>query len=143
MRLIDVVTTSRTVAATRSRLAKREAIASLLRSTPPADVELVVAYLAGALPQRRTGLGWRSLGDLPAPAAEPSLEIAEVHAELDHISALAGEGSANTRAEAAAALFARATADEQTFLRSLIIGELRQGALDAVMLDAVADASGV
>ena len=143
MKLIDVVTTSRTVAATRSRLAKREAIASLLRSTPPADVELVVAYLAGALPQRRTGLGWRSLGDLPAPAAEPTLEIAEVHVELDRIAALAGDGSAKARAEAAASLFARATADEQTFLRSLITGELRQGALDAVMLDAIADASGV
>ena len=143
MKLIDVVTTSRAVAATRSRLAKREAIASLLRSCPPPDIELVVAYLAGALPQRRTGLGWRSLGDLPAPAAESTLEIAEVHTELDRISGLAGEGSANARAEAAAALFARATPDEQTFLRSLIIGELRQGALDAVMLDAIADASGV
>src|SRR5690625_4628983 len=143
MKLIEVVATSRTVAATRSRLAKREAIAALLRSAPPSDVELVVAYLAGALPQRRTGLGWRSLGELPDPAAEPTLEIADVHAELERISTLAGEGSANARTDAANALFARATADEQTFLRSLIIGELRQGALDAVMLDAVADASGV
>ncbi|UYM07205.1 ATP-dependent DNA ligase [Solicola gregarius] len=143
MRLNDVVEVSRTVAATRSRLAKREAIAALLRATPPDNVELVVAYLAGALPQRRTGLGWRSLGELPAPAAEPSLEIGEVDAALERISQLAGSGSASTRADAAAALFARATADEQAFLRSLIVGELRQGALDAVMLDAIADASGV
>ena len=143
MRLADVVEVSRAVTATRSRLAKREAIAELLRATPATDVELVVAYLAGALPQRRTGLGWRSLGELPAPASTPSLEIAAVDAELDRISQLSGSGSAGARAEAANALFAAATAEEQTFLRSLIIGELRQGALDAVMLDAVADASGV
>jgi DNA ligase-1 len=41
------------------------------------------------------------------------------------------------------ALLSRATVSEQAFLRSLILGDLRQGALTAVVGDAVAKAAGV
>lgn len=143
MRLIDVVAVSRAVAATRSRLAKRAAIAELLRDAQPDDIELAVSYLAGSLPQRRTGLGWSSLAELPPAADEPRLSITDTHGRLAHIAGLSGDGSARTRKDATAELFSQATADEQAFLRSLITGELRQGALDAVMLDAIADASEV
>jgi DNA ligase 1 len=143
MQLQTLVATSQVVAATRSRLAKRAALADLLRQAEPADVEILVAYLAGELRQRKTGIGWSSLRALPPPAGEPSLTVADVDARLQAISALSGPGSAGRRATAVAELFGAATAAEQDFLRRLIGGEIRQGALDSSMLDALAEASGV
>ncbi len=143
MQLQDLVSTSQAVAGTRSRLAKRAALAELLRRAEPGDIEILVAYLAGELRQRKTGIGWSSLRALPPPAGEPFLGLAEVDARLQAISELAGPGSAGRRATAVAELFGAATADEQDFLRRLIGGEIRQGALDSSMLDALAAASGV
>ncbi|WP_265523461.1 ATP-dependent DNA ligase [Oerskovia flava] len=149
MLLAEVTATSDAVAATRSRLAKRAAIADLLRraatsgTDPGSDVEIAVAYLAGALRQRRTGLGWASLRGLPPPADDATLTVAHVDAAFEHMAALSGPGSDSARGAAAATLFGAATEREQAFLRGLVAGELRQGALDAVVVDAVAEAVGV
>ncbi|MDM7829813.1 ATP-dependent DNA ligase [Cellulomonas edaphi] len=143
MLLADVAATSTALAATRSRLAKRALLVDLLRRTDAADVEVVSRYLAGELRQRRTGLGWRSLSSLPGPAAEPTLTVAQVDQAFEDMSHLAGPGSSTARTARAADLFAAATADEQALLRGLVSGEVRQGALDALLLDAVAEASGV
>ncbi len=143
MLLADVVEVSERVASTRSRLAKREAIAGLLRSADAGDLAIAVPYLSGELRQRRTGVGWASLRDVPAPAAEPSLSLQEVDRCFAELADLSGTGSAGRRTAAVTALFGRATAAEQSFLRGLISGDLRQGALDAAMVDAVAEASGV
>jgi DNA ligase-1 len=139
--LDELVTTSRAVASTRSRLAKRRALAALLSSAGPDDVEVVVAYLAGELRQRRTGIGWALLRSLPPPAGAPTLSVLDVDAELQRISELTGPGSSGLRAQAVQALFGRATASEQDFLRRLISGDVRQGALDSAMHDAVAEAT--
>jgi DNA ligase 1 len=141
--LRDVVATSQAVAATRSRLAKRDALVALLQQADADDIEVAVAFLAGSLRQRRTGLGWASLRDLPDPADAASLTISEVDADFEAISILAGTGSTAARSAAAAALMGRATAEEQVFLRGLVHGELRQGALETSLVDAVAAASGV
>jgi DNA ligase-1 len=144
MLLADLVSTSLAVAATRSRLAKVAALADLLRRLDdPDDVVTVTSYLAGALRQRRTGLGWRSLTDLPPPADEASLTVSEVHAAFEAVSTLSGAGSQAARAAATSALFARATADEQAWLRSIVTGEVRQGALDSLVQEALAVAGGV
>ena len=154
MLLDDVAATSEAVAATRSRLAKRAAIAALLRraaeespaaggdGSEPDELAVVTSYLAGELRQRRTGLGWASLRSLPAPAASPSLTVAGVDAAFERMAGLSGAGSDTARAAAASALFGAATEREQRFLRGLVAGELRQGALDAVVVDALAEASG-
>ncbi len=150
MLLRDVVDTSAAVAATRSRKAKTAAIAELLARArdegdgPAGEVELVTAYVAGSLRQRRTGLGWRGLQSLPppAPADEPTLTVAAVDAAFDEIGALAGAGSQAARAAAVTALFGAATAAEQAWLRAVVTGAVRQGALDAVVQEAVAAASG-
>ncbi|MDM7856431.1 ATP-dependent DNA ligase [Cellulomonas alba] len=143
MLLADVAAASRAVAATRSRLAKRALLVEVLRAAEPADVPVVARYLGGELRQRRTGLGWRSVSALPDPADEPTLTVLGVDAEFERIAALSGPGSATARAAAASALFAAATPDEQRLLRGLVTGELRQGALDALLLEAVAEAVGV
>lgn len=142
MRLQVIVEAWEAVRAIRSRLAKRAALAATLASSGE-SIELAAGYLAGELRQRRTGVGWAALRDLPPPSASATLTVAEVDAAFQAISELSGPGSATRRAEAVASLFARATAAEQAFLRGLVTGELRQGALDALLLDAVAQAAEV
>jgi DNA ligase-1 len=141
--LAELVTTSAAVTATRSRLAKVAALADCLRRAEPGEMAIVVSYLSGELRQRRAGVGWAALRDLPAPAAAPSLEVAEVDRAFARIEAASGPGSTVIRREELAALFARATADEQRFLAMLAGGELRQGALAGIVTDAVAAAAGV
>ncbi len=144
MLLAHLVDVSAQVAATRSRLAKRELIADLLRELADAvgeEIDVAASYLSGTLRQRRTGLGWRSLAELPPPAAEPSAGLVEVDEMLEEISVLAGAGSMGARREAVTTLFGRLTEAEQIFLRNLVTGNVRQGALDSVMLDAIAAAA--
>ena len=147
MLLIDVATASAEVGAASARLAKIARIADLLaRAADEGDPELVavvVSWLSGELPQRQIGVGWAALRALPPAAAEPSLTVTAVDAAFSEIGAVAGKGSQARRAELVANLFAAATEVEQTFLRRLLGGELRQGALVGVMADAVAKAAGI
>ena len=143
MQLADVVAASREVAATSARSAKIARIASLLRAAGPDEAAVVVPWLSGELRQRRTGVGWATLRDAPEPAATPSLSVREVDGVFVVVSELSGSGSAGERRRLVHDLFGRATADEQWFLRGLVSGELRQGALEGVMLDAVAAAADV
>ncbi|NNG41026.1 ATP-dependent DNA ligase [Flexivirga sp. ID2601S] len=143
MLLHDVITTSAQVGATRSRDAKRAAVAEALRRADGDEVLLVAAYLAGVLPQRRIGVGWRGLRELATPAEEPAVTVTELDAALTEIGQQSGAGSAGRRKTLVADLFGRLTADEQQFVARLIGGELRQGAGDGVMLAAIAAASDV
>jgi DNA ligase-1 len=139
----ELVEASGAVRATSSRNAKVEALAVVLRGVSPAETPPAVAWLSGELTQRQIGVGWASLRDLPAPAAEPTLGIAEVEAAFTHIGRLAGPGSQAARREAVRDLLSRATEAEQRFLAALLIGDLGQGALAGVMVDAVATAAEV
>ncbi|MEO5666254.1 MAG: ATP-dependent DNA ligase, partial [Nocardioides sp.] len=143
MLLAEIVATSTAVAATRSRKAKVAALADALRQAGPEELETVVSYLGGTLRQRRTGLGWRGMSELPDPADEPTLTVTDVHAAFDKLSVIAGAGSQATRRAAVTALFARATETEQAWLRGLVTGEVRQGALDALVQEAVAQVADV
>jgi DNA ligase-1 len=106
-------------------------------------VAIIVAWLSGELPQRQIGVGWAALRSLPAPAVEPSLTVRGVDATFTEIGAVAGKGSQARRSQLINAVFAAATEAEQTFLRRLLGGELRQGALIGLMADAVAKAADV
>src|SRR5947209_895769 len=143
MLLADVVSAWRDVAATSARNGKVERLAALLRAAGPDEAAVVVPWLSGELRQRRTGVGWATLRDAPGPAGAPSLTVRETDAVFAAVSELSGSGSAGERRRLVHDLFARATADEQWFLRGLVSGELRQGALEGVMLDAVAAAAEV
>jgi ATP-dependent DNA ligase I len=141
--LAEIAGASRAVAATSGRLAKIERLAAALRAAGPLEVPVAVAYLSGELPQRQIGVGWATLREGFPAAAAPALTLSEVDAGLSAIGAVAGQGSAQARRKLVAALFGRATADEQQFLARLISGELRQGALEGVMTEAVARAASV
>jgi DNA ligase-1 len=142
--LADVVATSAQVAATRSRTAKTAAIAALLRRAGAGEIEPVTAWLAGEPRQGSLGVGWRTLAKLTSePAAVPSLTVAAVDDTLTELAGTTGPGSTARRTDALTGLLSAATGDEQRFLLRLLTGELRQGALEGVVLDAVATAAGV
>jgi DNA ligase-1 len=145
--LVDVASASADVGAESSRLGKIARLARLLEAAATDgnahQIAVIVSWLSGELPQRQIGVGWASLRSVPPPAEEPTLALAAVDKTFSDIGGVAGAGSQKRRAELLSALFSAATAAEQTFLRRLLGGELRQGALAGVMADAVAKAAGV
>jgi ATP-dependent DNA ligase I len=144
MKLGLLVDASRRVAATSGRRDKVGLLAELLRAVPPDEVKLAVAYLCGSTRQDRLGVGWATLESAGSgTAASAGLELRDVDAALQAISHSSGPGSAEKKRRLLAELFARATTEEQRFLAALIMGELRQGALEGVVTDAVARASGL
>ncbi|WP_447979396.1 ATP-dependent DNA ligase [Candidatus Nitrospira bockiana] len=142
MVLADLVRTSRAVAETASRLEKIAALAACLRRLPPEEVEIGVSYLTGRLRQGNIGIGPALLDSARHAHAEaPSLTLGEVDRAFGEIQGATGPGSTARRRARLQALFARATTEEQGFLLRLAVGELRQGALEGIMVDAVARAS--
>ncbi|MGI8684811.1 MAG: ATP-dependent DNA ligase [Acidimicrobiales bacterium] len=144
MLLAEVVRTSETVASTASRSAKVAALADLLRRLAPDEVAPAVSFLAGRPRQGKIGVGWATLRAVdPPPAPEPSIDVLELDATITALQAPTGPGSAGTRLALLGDLLGRATGAEAGFVRRLLMGELRQGALEGVMADAVAKAAGV
>src|SRR2546430_3655300 len=141
--LADLVRTSQRVGATAARLSKVRELASLLRALPPDEIETAAHYRSGEILQGRTGIGHSTLQAAAASGAasgEP-LSLAELDRSLALIAAIRGAGSSARRAQALRELFRRATAPEQQFLLHLLVGELRQGALAASMVEAIAVAA--
>jgi DNA ligase 1 len=155
MLLDDVVRTSAAVAATSARLAKTSLIADLLTRVPATEIAVAVSFLSGDLTQRQIGVGYAALTDLmggygaaavptlPDPRPEPQLTLADTDEILEEVGALAGQGSQAERRRLLGGLLARATESERGFLVRLLAGDLRQGALDGVMTDAIARAAAV
>jgi DNA ligase-1 len=140
----DLVAVSRRVGATSARLAKVRELAAHLRAVEPSEIDTAVHYLSGEIPQGRFGIGYavlRKASETSGAAAAAGLTLADVDRSLADIAAIRGSGSATRRAQALQDLFAQATRDEQEFLVRLLAGELRQGALEGVMVDAVAAAA--
>jgi DNA ligase-1 len=144
MLLAEIAQASVDVAAASSRLTKTKRLAECLADASPEEIGIAVAYLSGELPQGTVGVGWAALRDHPPPAAPPpTLELLEVDEAITQLRSISGPGSQAARREAISTLFARATEPEQQLLAGLFLGELRQGALEGVMADAVARAAGV
>ncbi len=146
MKLADLVDTSRSVSEVSGRLEKVRFLASLLTQSSPEEIEIAVAFLSGSIRQSRIGVGYAALqAAMPETAPEsPSLELVEVDATLTRIASVgAGKGSTGERQRLLRELLARATHEEQSFLFRLVTGELRQGAVEGLMLEAVAKAAGV
>src|SRR5581483_7839344 len=145
MRLEELVATSRAVAAASGRLDKIGHLAALLTRLGRDEIEIVIPYLTGSTRQGRVGVGQSILSSLRGvdAAASATLEIREVDAAFARVAALSGSGSLTSRSEVLRELFRRATTDEQDFLLRLLYGELRQGALEGVLVDAVGRAADI
>ena len=144
MLIADLVATAESVAGTSKRTVKVAALADLLRHLDPGEVEAAVGFLVGRPRQGRVGVGWSAVRGLPtASATSATLTIADVDRAISRVEGISGAGSVAQRQAELGALFAAATEPEGRFLSRLLLGELRQGALEGVMADAVAKAASV
>src|SRR5688500_16581311 len=138
----EVARASLRVAETGARLQKVAVLAACVERMQPDEAAIGISFLSGELCQGRIGIGWAAVRDAAAePAAQPTLELREVDAAFTRIAGVSGPGSAAERARLVHELFARATGVEQDFLRRLLLGELRQGAQQGVVVDALARAA--
>jgi DNA ligase-1 len=141
--LAQIVEVSDRVRSTRSRSKKIEALAELLRGLSDTDAPIAVSYLSGSPLQDRLGAGYATVYGIEVDAASAAeLTLSEVDVTLSLLARTAGPGSKQAKADLLSSLFGRATQPEQEFLRGLILRNLRQGALEGVMADAVAQAAG-
>ncbi len=141
MLLQDLVAASDRARATRSRRAKITAFAEYLQRLDPSEVAVATSYVAGTVRQERLDVGWRTVRGLDAQTAEhPSLSVLDVHSALETVASAKGPGSRTAKNEALCGLLSLATDAEQQFLRGLILGELRQGALEGLVAQAIAAA---
>ena len=142
--LADVVAVSRDVTATSSRSEKIAILAELLRRLDPDEVAPAVGFLTGVPRQGRVGVGYATIyGIEQPPAQEPTLAIEDLDRAIAAVQGMTGAGSAGRRGEYLADLLGRATEPEADFIKRLFTGELRQGALAGLMIDAVARAAAV
>ena len=145
MSLHDLVTTSTAVGEASSRLAKIGLLADLLRRLSPDEIEIAIGFLSGEPRQGRIGIGGATIWtarDVPT-AETPSLRLHDVDETFAQIAAIKGAGSTAARQQRLRDLLRRATRAEQDFIVRLLFGELRQGALEGVLVEAVAKASGI
>src|SRR5947199_3250970 len=144
MKLAELVEVSASVAATSGRLEKISKLAGLLSRLSPDEVPIAVGFLIGWPRQGKVGVGWSTISSARGePATSPGLELTDVDSVLSALTKVRGRNSGAERARILGELFARATEEEQGFLGGLLVGEVRQGALEGVMLEAVARASGM
>src|SRR5262245_47636568 len=144
MLFVEVAATAGEVVSTRARSRKVAALASLLARLSADELPVVVAILTGTPRQGRIGIGYRTVAALDVPPADaPSLTVLDVDTALSRLAVLRGPGSQTARAELLHDLFWRATEDEASLLRRLLVGELRLGALEGLVTDAVAKAADV
>jgi DNA ligase 1 len=143
MRLSELVQTSQTVTQTRGRLEKIGRLSACLRKLAPDEIEIGVNVLAGRLRQGTIGIGWSAVraATPDSTATEPSLTLAQVDRAFDTLAGATGPGSGAERRRLLGTLLSRATPEEQHFLTRLMLGELRQGALEGLMTDAIARAT--
>ena len=142
MLLANIVTTSRQVAETAKRLEKTSILADLLKHLSTDEIEPAAAFLSGAPRQGRMGIGYATLhAAMPEPAASASLEILQVDRLFDQLAGVKGSGAEQRKRFLLREIFHHATREEQEFLLRLMGGELRQGALEGVMLEALAKAT--
>jgi DNA ligase-1 len=144
MKLVELVQVSGSVAATSGRLEKISKLAGLLSRLATDEVPIAIGFLIGWPRQGKIGVGWSTISSARGnPAPSPSLELSDVDAVFSALTRVRGKNSGAERSRILGELFSRATGEEQSFLGGLIVGEVRQGALEGVMLEAVAKASGM
>ncbi len=145
MKLVDLVLTSTAVGSTPGRLEKIARLAAFLAQLAPEEIPIAIGFFTGWPRQGRLGVGWSTVAAARAQeaAAAPELELREVDRAFDELQSVRGKRSGSERLRLLNALFARATVDEQQFLTALAIGEVRQGALEGVLVEAVAKAAGL
>src|SRR5258705_6595621 len=141
MLLNALVTASNQVAATSGRLAKIALLSDLLKQAGPDEIELAIAYLSGTIRQSKIGVGWATLQKAKTHVGTSArLQLRDLDETLEKVATTSGKGSAGEKQRLLTELFSKATAEEADLLFRLLTGELRQGALEGIMVEALAKA---
>ena len=145
MRLEKLAEVSAAVAATSGRLEKIARLAALLKEVPPDELPIAIGFLTGWPRQGKIGVGWSAVAGAhdTEPATTSTLELSEIDRIFDQLQSTKGRNSGAQRARILGDLFSRATSLEQQFLSGLLVGEVRQGALEGVLTEAVAKAASI
>ncbi|RJR32776.1 MAG: ATP-dependent DNA ligase [Desulfobacteraceae bacterium] len=143
MKIEEVVEASERLRATAGKKAKVSILADLLRRSRGKETYLLAHYLVGSIPSGKIGIGWRTIQNAMEGLSSSggSVEIHEVQKYLEDLSRVKGSGSAQRKTGTLRELFGRLRQDERSFLTGLLLGELRQGALEGLVLEALAIAS--
>jgi DNA ligase 1 len=143
MQLASLVALVGQVRATTKKTEKVRLLADILRQTRGRETELAALYLSGSLPQGKIGVGWRMIEAAISDNSPKgtSLTLLEIDQIFDDIASSQGPGSADKKLKALRHLFERTSAEERNFVSGLLMGEIRQGALEGLILDAVSKAA--
>lgn len=143
MNLSQLVDASQRVASTSKRSEKVTILAELFSRLDPQEIEAAVGLLLGTPRQGRLGVGRSALAEQHrATGSDASLTIADVDATFSRLAGLQGSGSQRERSTLLVNLFASATSAEQEHLTRVLIGDVRQGANEGLLTDAVSKAGG-
>ena len=139
-RLVDLVGKVRS---TTKKTEKINLLAEFLRQTQGTETELAALYLSGVLPQGKLGVGWRVIQEamVESPPSPEALSLTDVDRVFNAIAAEQGSGSLNRKIGALRKLFESVSPEERRFLAQLVTGEIRQGALEGLLLEAIAKAA--
>src|SRR5512136_476479 len=134
---------SEKVGATSRKKEKISLLAHLLQQGQGKEISLAALYLSGRLPQGRLGIGWATLQEAlqGVRVSARSYTLADVDRFFDSLSREKGPGSVNRKTGLLQGLFSGVEEKERNFLIGLLMGEIRQGALEGLVLEGIAHAS--
>jgi len=139
----DLVEVSEKVSATSRKKEKISLLAHFFQQAKGREIALAASYLSGQLPQDRLGIGWATLQEALKDLIEKlqPLNLIELDRLFEDISREKGAGSLEKKVKILRDIFSSIQKNERDFLTRLIMGEIRQGALEGLVLEALAQAS--
>jgi DNA ligase-1 len=143
MNFETLVHASERLRSTASKKEKVAIISDLLGRSRERETYLLAHYLVGSAPSGKLGIGWKTIQNAIEGLGPPnrSAPMVEVQRYLTDLSATKGAGSTQRKTRLLRELFGRMKEEERSFLVGLLLGELRQGALEGLVIDAIAEAS--
>ena len=142
----------RRIEATSKRKEKVEVLANFLRSLHPHEVIPAVTFFTGhAFPgadERVLDIGGQTIWKMDRKSNQSTLvsrpaTLLDVYETFDRVANATGSGSRQRKETLVETLLGRLGASDTEYLLRIIFGEMRIGAVEGVMLDAIAAASGI
>lgn len=142
----------RSLEATRGRREKVKLLAGYLRELEPGEVAPSVLLIVGSifpeLDPRTLDVGYATVrraleGERQATLMEKPLTVLEVYRTLSEVAEARGPGSRRAKTNLVRGLISRADPLEAEFLIRILQGEMRVGVDEGMMIEGVAEASGL
>jgi DNA ligase-1 len=149
---LELAQLCRSVEATSKRNEKIALISAFLKSVSQEEVSLVTLFLAGKpFPEsdpRVLEISYATISDASknlgqSRLTEHPLTIKDVYNTLERIAQTSGSKSRDKKLSLLQTILTQTSAVEAEFLTRMMLGEMRIGVVEGVLLDAIAEASGV